>query len=93
MDRSKGFSDDVVIFEASVTVLGQEDGPVSVRCRLVVDLPITRYRHRRFVVVGGNQIARLPPFSWGMQVSENGAKEPTMRYNWEIQLTGSERCI
>lgn len=25
MDRSKGFSDDVVIFEASVTVLGQED--------------------------------------------------------------------
>jgi len=29
MDRSKGFSDDVVIFEASVTVLGQEDEPLS----------------------------------------------------------------
>ena len=28
MDRSKGFCDDVVIFEASVTVLGQEEQSV-----------------------------------------------------------------
>lgn len=34
MDRSKGFSDDVVIFEASVTVLGQEDRKASRRLRL-----------------------------------------------------------
>jgi|OrbCmetagenome_4_1107370.scaffolds.fasta_scaffold466264_1 hypothetical protein len=72
MDRSKGFSDDVVIFEASVTVLGQEDDPFfgEALFRDIEGIPSGKRLHngKSSHFSWANQLFRLGPFSMSQTV-------------------------